>query len=281
MTGRIGRLTSWLRPPPDAAPPPGQVEAPPPTEPGEPPGTEPSEPPSLWEVLRPYIPNDHARQVSARYYVELLMSAPDPPRKVLDLGCGRGDSVDLFRRFNPDVDWVGVDIGDSREALQRKRADATFVTYDGRRIPFPDGTFDLVYSSQVLEHVREPSVHLAEIARVLREGGSLVGSTSQLEPYHSMSFWNFTPVGFLALASDAGLRVREFRPGIDGMTLPLRTFLGRPRGFDRWWNEESPLNSVIDEWGRETGRRPALVNLRKLQLCGQFAFHARREAGGD
>ena len=113
---------------------------------------------------------------------------------------------------------------------------------------------------------------------MLRTGGVLVGSTSQLEPYHSMSYWNITPFGFVALARGAGMQVRELRPGIDGITLTLRSFLGRPSGFDAWWETESPLNSEIDTWGRETGRRAALVNLRKLHMCGQYAFLATREA---
>ena len=48
-------------------------------------------------------------------------------------------------------------------------------------------------------------------------------------------------------------------------------------GFDTWWNEDSPLNQLIDDWGRKTNRRPAQVNLRKLELCGQYAFHATRD----
>jgi len=233
--------------------------------------------PSLWTLLEPYIPNDHAGQVNATYFVDRLMAGPDAPRRVLDLGCGRGDSVDHFRRHNPDVDWIGVDIAESQEVQQRRRSDATFVTYDGERVPFAGASFDLVYSRQVLEHVPDPLGHLREVARVLRNGGAFIGSTSQLEPYHSMSLWNFTPVGFVALAEGAGLRVLELRPGIDGVTLPMRTFLGRPPGFDPWWTADSPLNQAIDEWGRATGRRPALVNLRKLHMCGQFAFHAVRE----
>lgn len=236
---------------------------------------------SLWTLLEPYIPNDHARQVSARYYIDIVMSGPDAPRRVLDLGCGKGDSVDGFRRHAPNVDWVGVDVADTQEARSRRRSDATFVTYDGTRVPFPDGTFDLVYSSQVLEHVADPRGHLREIARVLRAGGLLIGSTSQLEPFHSMSFWNLTPFGFVSLARDAGLQVRELRPGIDGVTLALRTFFARPAEFDVWWESESPLNAEIDAWGRETRRRPALVNLRKLHVCGQFAFLATRTAMPD
>lgn len=241
----------------------------------------PAEGPSLWTLLQPFIPNDHARQVNARYYLDKVMSGPDPPRHVLDLGCGNGNSVDAFRSHDASVDWVGVDIGDSQEARARRRNDATFVTYDGTRVPFPDGTFDLVYSSQVLEHVPDPLLHLREIARVLRAGGTFIGSTSQLEPYHSMSYWSITPFGFVELARAAGLQVLELRPGIDGVTLTLRSYFGRPSGFDVWWTSESPLNAEIDAWGRETGRRPALVNLRKLHMCGQFAFLVTREAAAD
>jgi SAM-dependent methyltransferase len=235
----------------------------------------------LWDLLGRYIPNDHARQVNARWYLDRVMSGPDPPRRVLDLGCGSGNSVDWFRGHDPAIDWVGVDIADSQEARARRRTDAVFMSYDGVRVPFDDRTFDLVYSSQVLEHVPDPAVHLREIARVLRPGGILVGSTSQLEPYHSMSYWNITPFGFVRLAEAAGLEVRELRPGIDGITLTLRAFLGRPPGFNTWWTSESPLNAEIDDWGRQTGRRPALVNLRKLQVSGQYAFLATRAAGGD
>lgn len=235
----------------------------------------------LWDLLQAYIPTDHARQVNARYYLTQVMAAPDRPRRVLDLGCGSGDSVDLFRRHDASIDWVGVDIEDSQEARARRRTDAHFVTYDGVRVPFPDGTFDLVYSSQVLEHVPDPQLHLREIARLLRPGGILIGSTSQLEPFHSMSYWNITPYGFVSLARAAGLQVREIRPGIDGITLTLRAFLGRPPSFDGWWEQESPLNTEIDAWGRDTGRRAALVNLRKLHMCGQYAFLATREEIAD
>ena len=235
----------------------------------------------LETLLAPFLPNDHARQVQASYYIELVMRGPEPPRRVIDLGCGRGDSVDLFRAHDSDVEWVGVDIADSMEAVARRRADALFVTYDGVEVPFPDGSIDLVYSSQVLEHVIEPVAHLREIVRVLRPGGTLIGSTSQLEPYHSRSYWNLTPFGFTVLAREAGLRVQELRPGMDGVTLTLRSHLGRPKGFDRWWASESPLNEEIDAWVAAHGASAAEANLRKLLVCGQFAFLATRPGPGD
>lgn len=231
---------------------------------------------SLPKLLAPYVPRDHARQVGAQYYLDLLMGRDPPPQVVMDLGCGTGDSVELFRTHNPGVDWVGVDIPASPEVRARQRTDARFVTYDGRTLPFKNGTFDLIYSQQVLEHVRYPAVHLAEIRRVLRPGAALVGSTSQLEPYHSRSLWNYTPFGFAELVAEAGLTLEELRPGLDGVTLTLRSYLDRPDGFVRWWLEDSPLNALIDAWARETDRSPEEVNIRKLQYAGQFAFLVRR-----
>lgn len=230
----------------------------------------------LGALLAPYLPSDHARQVSARDYIDVVMGGVDPPHIVLDLGCGRGDSVDLFRAHDPAIEWIGMDIADSIEAVARRRTDARFVTFDGMVVPLPDDSVDVVYSSQVLEHVPDPKAHLREIVRVLRPGGVLIGSTSQLEPYHSRSYWNLTPFGLSILARQAGLELRELRPGIDGVTLTLRSHLGRPEGFDRWWRGESPLNAEIDAWAAAHEVATAIVNLLKLRVCGQFGFMATK-----
>jgi hypothetical protein len=65
------------------------------------------------------------------------------------------------------------------------------------------------------EHVRHPEELLSDIARVLRPGGQSIGSTSQLEPYHSLSLWNYTPYGFRVLVEGAGLKLDKIRPSID------------------------------------------------------------------
>ncbi len=103
---------------------------------------------------------------------------------MLDLGCGIGTSVDYFRAQDPEVQWTGLDLADSREVAQRTRTDARFASFDGVTVPFADESFDLVYCKQVLEHVRHPAALLTETRRVLRAGGAFAGSTSQLEPYH-------------------------------------------------------------------------------------------------
>ncbi|MFA5937239.1 MAG: class I SAM-dependent methyltransferase [Candidatus Paceibacterota bacterium] len=101
------------------------------------------------------------------------------PVRVLDAGCGTGASViDLKTLCGDAADIVGADVvGEQIVAARDKARDAgaavSFVLYDGEHLPFPDASFDAIYTSDVLGHVRNPSVWLAELARVLKSGGTL------------------------------------------------------------------------------------------------------------
>lgn len=235
---------------------------------------------SLWDLLSDVLPNDHARQITSEYYIHTELNGLPEGSTVVDLGCGGGGSAYKIRRAVAGVKWIGIDIPSSPEVDARRAADddRVFVSFDGVLLPFADASIDAIYSHQVLEHVRHPEPLLAEVRRVLKPGGAFVGSTSNLEPYHSFSLWNFTPYGFRVITEDAGLVLEELRPCIDGPTLIERSVLGRPKEMSKYFVEPSPLNQQIDEWASETKRRPALVNHRKLMYCGQFAFLARRLA---
>jgi SAM-dependent methyltransferase len=225
----------------------------------------------LRELLGQAIPRERVTQALADDYIPRLAGG-----SVMDLGCGAGDSVDQFRSVNPSVRWVGVDVESSPEVGRRVRVDADFRVFDGVRIPAEDDSFDAVYCKQVLEHVRAPGPLLEEVARVLRPGGEFAGSTSQLEPFHSLSTWNYTPYGLMLLLERAGLELVEVRPGIDSLALIVNRGLGMRSFTRRWWARESPLNRVADAFGRVRRLDPVQVNAIKLLLCGQFAFLARR-----
>jgi SAM-dependent methyltransferase len=230
----------------------------------------------LADLLGSRIPADHTRavladEVAAAWFGEA--GRPQAPR-VLDLGCGAGDSIDLFRSLDQHVQWTGADIDDSPEVAQRTRTDAEFVTFDGRHLPFGDRTFDLVYCKQVLEHVRDPAPLLAEVARVLRPEGAFIGSTSHLEAFHSRSVWNYTPYGLMLLFEEAGLDLIEVRPVIDAFTLVAWRALGTPRFFHRWWAHESPPYRAISLLARAARWDHHTVNTAKLTLSGQFTFLA-------
>lgn len=230
----------------------------------------------ILDVLHEYIPDDHSRQATSKYFADRLLKPGNTIRQVMDLGCGAGSSLDYFREKNPAINWVGLDIVRSPDIESRIEVWGEFVLYDGIHMPFDDNQFDLIYCSQVFEHVRRPADLLQEVYRVLRPGGYFVGSTSHLEPFHAHSVWNYTPYGFSLLIEEAGLRLVEFRPGIDALTLIIRRGFRGAMLFSRWWERESPLNLVISLCGKVMRKRPAWINAVKLVFCGQFCFLIRK-----
>jgi SAM-dependent methyltransferase len=104
----------------------------------------------------------------------LLLAAVEPGARVLDLGCGAGRFVAALREAGADP--VGVEL--SAAALERARrnvpgADLRLVAADGS-LPLGHGEVDVVWCSEVLEHVPDTIAFLTEVRRVLRHGGRLL-----------------------------------------------------------------------------------------------------------
>lgn len=233
----------------------------------------------LRDILKNYIPFDHSRQVTLEYYLEkvLKLSDIDKPYSILDLGCGQGESLNYFKMLNSNLEWYGIDIENSPEVMSRTMSSDKFITFNGINIPFEDNNFDLIYCRQVFEHVKNPRELLAEVYRVLKPGGYFIGSTSHLEPFHSYSYWNYTPFGFYSLLSDAKLRLIHLRAGIDSFTLILRRVLKSPGFFNIFWKKESPFNFLIFIIGKLFRISTLNINTVKLMFCGQFIFFVTKE----
>jgi SAM-dependent methyltransferase len=91
-------------------------------------------------------------------------------QRILDIGCGIGAYVDAFRRFTP---WVyGVDL--DAEKLARAKTPGRLAVAPGEDLPFRSNVFDLVLLHEVIEHVRDDRLTIAEAVRVARPGGAVV-----------------------------------------------------------------------------------------------------------
>jgi SAM-dependent methyltransferase len=93
---------------------------------------------------------------------------------VLEVGCGIGTDASRFARAS--ARYTGVDQSDRALHLARRRFvldgfDATFIRADATALPFPDCSFDLVYSHGVIHHIADTQGAVDEIHRVLRPGG--------------------------------------------------------------------------------------------------------------
>jgi len=103
-----------------------------------------------------------------------------PGARVLEIGAGTGhQALDLFKRG---IDITAIEIPDSNYAQARL---FSIIDYDGSHIPFEDASFDVVFSSNVLEHIVDLHQTNREIQRVLRPGGYCV----HVMPTHSWRFW--------------------------------------------------------------------------------------------
>ena len=107
-------------------------------------------------------------------------AAIQPGHRVLDIGCGTGDLVTLIKRLHSDVDVVGLDPDPKALARARRKAERAAVTIQldqgfSDELPYPDASFDRVFSSFMLHHLQagEKEKTLREVRRVLKPGGSL------------------------------------------------------------------------------------------------------------
>lgn len=138
---------------------------------------------------------------------QLVRSATLDPAVVLDYGCADRP----YRRELPaGSTYVGADLAGN--------ADADVLLRDDGTVPLPDGEFDLVLSTQVLEHVAEPGRYLDECWRLLKPAGSLVLSTHGVMYYHRdpEDYWRWTSVGLRKILEERGFEVNEMQ-GVLGL----------------------------------------------------------------
>jgi 2-polyprenyl-3-methyl-5-hydroxy-6-metoxy-1,4-benzoquinol methylase len=192
------------------------------------------------EYPQPF-PKPDPRTNSKFFRVFELVQPLLPCEALLDAGCGDGRYLEAIGSSATRL--VGTDISEriletARATAARAGVEPELVRANLESLPFPDGSFDVVLCTQVIEHLLAPADGVRELARVLRPGGSLVITTDSsrnlvsraLNAPHDAAVSllrlrgrrlkvhfphaTFSPDQFVRLIMDAGLRpekVETFR----------------------------------------------------------------------
>jgi SAM-dependent methyltransferase len=156
------------------------------------------------------------------FELDQVLALLPPSGRVLEVGSGAGwQSQQMAARGY----WVvAVDLPESNYASV---ADYPPVLYDGSHLPFADNSFDIVFSSNVLEHVEDLAALFADIRRVLDPSGLAI----HVLPTPSWRFWTMG-THYLALPRSRGIRGKlrslwQPRHGVRGNLLTEHYFFSR------------------------------------------------------
>lgn len=189
------------------------------------------------------------------------------PLSLLDFGCGSGKHRRRVEECG--YTYTGVDLVDTT-GFNSTRTDDAIITYEGEALPFKDASFDVVYSSQVFEHVLDPYASMRECRRVLKPRGAFIGSVSFLEPYHAHQTFSYTPYGFNVVANACGLKMVGVSPGADGLSWLIRKLLILS-GNDKDDAKDASIESIMEKAFSSLNEKQKTVVL--LNTCATFAFY--------
>jgi ubiquinone/menaquinone biosynthesis C-methylase UbiE len=120
------------------------------------------------------VPQHYINKNSVRLVLELIGDCPVTGARVLDVGCGRGGTVHVFKTMFDARSIVGLDLSPQAIAFCRQaHADArvSFFEGDAEKLPFDDGVFDIVTNVESSHSYPDINAFYAEVYRVLSPGG--------------------------------------------------------------------------------------------------------------
>ncbi len=119
------------------------------------------------------IEEKHWWWAGRRRLVGMLLAA-DHPQKMLDIGCGTGETLTYLHQLYPRAQLYGIDTSDAAVRYSKNRGHRHIYKASALKLPFPDKFFDAVLFLDVLEHIARDKQALLESKRVLKPGGKII-----------------------------------------------------------------------------------------------------------
>lgn len=154
------------------------------------------------------VRNSHLNSERFLYWIGWIERyKPIENTSVLDLGCGSGGM--LIALSYRGAKATGIEVDPSLYSLAKARLknipNTEVLITDGKLIPFPDNSFDIITSIHVLEHVKDLNEYFNELYRVLKVGGvALIECPNRfypIEPHTELKFITLFPRKFTNIVS--------------------------------------------------------------------------------
>lgn len=159
--------------------------------------------------------------------------------KVLEIGPDMIPSSFSTMIGNPTITWHTLNIVAGERTSNAKNEDLDILSTDEYNYPIANDTYDIIISSNVLEHVRKFWTWFAELKRILKPGGLIITISPISWPYHEapVDCWRIYPEGMAALYEELGLM----------NVLTLFESLERERFTDQPYTPLIPWASTVNE----------------------------------
>lgn len=163
----------------------------------------------LAEIINPSIfktPYYYYYRLLKRAYEKLINKHLTSSKvyKIADYGCGVMPYKYIFRSLNSENQYVGIDVGDN--------PDAEVIIKENDILPLENNSFDVVMSTQVIEHVDNLEQYMKECYRIIKPGGLFLLSAPATWQYHlsPIDVQRWTSYGIKKLITDYKFKVIDF-----------------------------------------------------------------------
>jgi SAM-dependent methyltransferase len=212
-------------------------------------------PEERWPELGYSCAQDHFPTFAP--FIECL--APPSPRRILDIGCGLGQTTRSLARAFPDAEVIGLDI----DAGSLRVAEAHFrlpnLCYRqfnmDQDFPFEDDSVDLVVSAMTLNFCTSPLQTAGEIFRVLTPEGALVyGGT--FDHYHL--FWDYPRAALFPTKATFTLADWNYAAGRHDLNINIYPSTPPTWMFIEAYENNTDFRTLLDAFSEKTDRNEFL-----------------------
>ncbi len=216
-------------------------------------------------------PRAHLKRTAREAISRLAFIGPvlEPGARILDFGSGSGAFLGLCKQSGHEV--IGIDPGEDFAAYAKSAHGVEVIVAPWQEAALPDGYFDVITASHVLEHLREPVSALRQLSRWLSDDGAIYVSVPNafahrdhtFQHFHFAHVHTFTPQTLIWAGEAAGLEV-DPRISPQDTTLVFRKASrerrswppGHGRVVAAHFSESDPLRFLLSGlWIRDAIRR--------------------------